>query len=51
MVGFQLFKLNYLKVFSNKMAEFIELFFIIVDCKFREFTNLTIKQKLMNQFV
>ena len=32
--GFQLFKLNHLKVFSNKMAEFIELFFIIVDCKF-----------------
>ncbi len=40
---FQLFELNYLKVFSNKMAEFIELFFVIVDCKFREFTNLTIK--------
>ena len=50
MIRLQVFKQNDFKVFPNKMAELVELFFVIMDCKIREFSDLAIEQKLMNQF-
>ena len=50
MIRLQVFKQNDLKVFPNKMAELVELFFVIMDCKIREFSDLAIEQKFMNQF-
>ena len=45
---FQLFKLNYLKVFSNKMAEFVELFFVIMYRQIRQLSHLAIKEKFVD---
>ncbi len=49
MDGFQLFKLNYLKVFPNKMPEFVELFFVVGACQIRQFPYLAIKEEFVYQ--
>ena len=47
----EFFKLNDVEVFPNKMAEFVELFFIILNGQVRQFPDFAIKEKLVNQFV
>ena len=46
---FQLFKLNDLKVFPNKMPEFVELFFVVGACQIRQLPHLAIKEKFVYQ--